>query len=592
MVGSSPPDIPFSLIALGLSREERTARIQDAEARLALETEAEGPGAIGILTELADLYTTSGALTAALELRERAVVYARRLYGTNAPETLAQMISLADSYHTFARYDSAETFVRFALDHLTPDADAQKTRLCGLEVLGSVYQAHARYTEAEQTRRDALALAHTLYGLDHPTTAGIAHAIALTLQQMVNHSLLSSKKEAEAQTLGENALEILRRTLGGEHPETIIVGWSVETKGGDAAASKLRAEWSLRVLEERLGPNQQWTLSAVQRVVKYAPLEEKVALYERVLQGREAVFGANHPLVAFALQGLANFYREQGKISVAEPLMRRAVAIDKAVQENHPTTAYHSVLLAIILSNQGKWTEAEPFLRQAIDIYEHFGLSNSRFLAEALIVLAQGYRQRGKPKPADSLLRWALQVVENAEAITIPQDQAVDAGLVLRIIGDNLLDQKRFDEAERTYQRALATLEARYGKESRELSSVLCSLGSIHAHCGDFDQARTAYERAIPLLERERHPDDPALEAVLSDLAIVCHHSEQYEDAERLLRRAFHLSESRRGLLDPYTAEVVLNLSVALSVLGRQAEAEEMEYLGRSIQANVESRGI
>ncbi|HEX9256594.1 MAG TPA: tetratricopeptide repeat protein, partial [Candidatus Angelobacter sp.] len=63
--------------------------------------------------------------------------------------------------------------------------------------------------------------------------------------------------------------------------------------------------------------------------------------------------------------------RAQGKNSEAEPLYRRALAInEKALGPEHPNTASSLNNLALLLKEQGKFSEAEPLYRRALAIRE------------------------------------------------------------------------------------------------------------------------------------------------------------------------------------------------------------------------------
>jgi tetratricopeptide (TPR) repeat protein len=66
---------------------------------------------------------------------------------------------------------------------------------------------------------------------------------------------------------------------------------------------------------------------------------EAEPLYRRALAIDEKVLGPDHPEVANTLNNLAVLLEARGDYTEAEPLYRRALAIDeKALRPNHPTT--------------------------------------------------------------------------------------------------------------------------------------------------------------------------------------------------------------------------------------------------------------
>jgi tetratricopeptide (TPR) repeat protein len=56
---------------------------------------------------------------------------------------------------------------------------------------------------------------------------------------------------------------------------------------------------------------------------------EAEALYRRALAINEKYFGPDHPNVATDLNNLAELLRDTNRLSEAEPLIRRALAIDQ-----------------------------------------------------------------------------------------------------------------------------------------------------------------------------------------------------------------------------------------------------------------------
>jgi tetratricopeptide (TPR) repeat protein len=68
-------------------------------------------------------------------------------------------------------------------------------------------------------------------------------------------------------------------------------------------------------------------------------LSEAEPLYTRALAISEKTLGSDHPAVATRLNNLALLFGHQGRYAEAEPLHKRALAIDeKALGPDHPTT--------------------------------------------------------------------------------------------------------------------------------------------------------------------------------------------------------------------------------------------------------------
>ena len=65
-----------------------------------------------------------------------------------------------------------------------------------------------------------------------------------------------------------------------------------------------------------------------------------------------------------ALNNLAALYDDQGRYAEAEPLYKRALAIDeKALGPDHPDVALSLNNLAALYDNQGRYADALPLVR-------------------------------------------------------------------------------------------------------------------------------------------------------------------------------------------------------------------------------------
>ncbi|MBS1956580.1 MAG: tetratricopeptide repeat protein [Cyanobacteria bacterium SZAS-4] len=104
---------------------------------------------------------------------------------------------------------------------------------------------------------------------------------------------------------------------------------------------------------------------------------------EEALAQKETQFGPEHPAAAIAIRNLADEVSNQGKYEKAEPMYKRAIAI----QEKHiPATEKE---LAITLTNFGelyylqkKYADAEPLYKHGLSINEKFPTNNPSLQAD------------------------------------------------------------------------------------------------------------------------------------------------------------------------------------------------------------------
>jgi tetratricopeptide (TPR) repeat protein len=88
---------------------------------------------------------------------------------------------------------------------------------------------------------------------------------------------------------------------------------------------------------------------------------------EEVIESVRAVptLGPDHPDVGTDLNNLAVLYRVQGRYPDAEPLMKRALAIDeKALGPDHPDVGTDLNNLALLYRVQGRYPDAEPLMAE------------------------------------------------------------------------------------------------------------------------------------------------------------------------------------------------------------------------------------
>jgi tetratricopeptide (TPR) repeat protein len=87
----------------------------------------------------------------------------------------------------------------------------------------------------------------------------------------------------------------------------------------------------------------------------------------------EISYGPEHPNVATSLNNLAQLLQATNRLSEAEPLKRRALAIDEASYgPEHPDVAIDLNNLALLLQATNRLSEAEPLSRRGLLIFLDF----------------------------------------------------------------------------------------------------------------------------------------------------------------------------------------------------------------------------
>ena len=156
---------------------------------------------------------------------------------------------------------------------------------------------------------------------------------------------------------------------------------------------------------------QQRKYAAAETAFKSAVKEaEKLGIQNHTLETGITITG--FPLGS-SLNDLAVVYDDQGKYGDAEPLYKRALAVDeKALGPNHPDVARDLINVAAMYDRQGKYGDAERLYKRALAIDEKaFGLNHPE-IATGLRTLALLYYRQGKYGEAEPLLERALAIDE------------------------------------------------------------------------------------------------------------------------------------------------------------------------------------
>ena len=239
-----------------------------------------------------------------------------------------------------------------------------------LNNLAELYQLIGDYAKAEPLYQQALQIVNKALGPEHPDTATSLHNLALLYAAMGAYE--------KAEPLCQQALQIWQKALGPDHPH-VAAGLNnlaelYRAMGAYAKAEPLYQQ-ALQICQKVLGPEHPATAESLNNLAllyyqtgAYAKAEP---LYQQALQIRQKALGPEHPDVATSLNNLAAFYYQMGAYKKAEPLYQQALQIcRKALVPEHPYTANSLNNLAELYYQMGAYEKAEPLYQQALQIAE------------------------------------------------------------------------------------------------------------------------------------------------------------------------------------------------------------------------------
>jgi tetratricopeptide (TPR) repeat protein len=239
---------------------------------------------------------------------------------------------------------------------------------------------------------------------------------------------------------------------------------------------------------------------------------EAEPLMRRALAIDEASYGPDHPRVAIDLNNLAQLLQDTNRLDEAEPLMRRALAIDEASYgPDHPRVAIDLNNLAQLLRATNRVEEAVPLMRRALAIDEaSYGPDHPR-VAIDLNNLAALLQATNRLAEAEPLMRRALAIFEASYGPDHP-----DVATNLNNLAALLQATNRIKEAEPLSRRHLEiflAFTAQTGHQHPHLLAALNNYLSLLLAAGR-DEAQARAEIAA-LLEKhgvalgQQSPDEP-----------------------------------------------------------------------------------
>ncbi len=431
----------------GTAREITVPELLDrGEARIRQELAAEPDIRSDLLQILGQAHNGQGLYERAIGLHREALEERRRLFGDHDLRVAESMLGLGSALQGRGAYDEAEPLYHEALAIARREAGPESAEVSDLLLqLGLLNSSRGDYDRALELfheclrirrqlatgpdydvaialnyvsgtldhlgqderglelLREALDLTERTVGEEHPTAGAMRHNLALR-----SHTAGDFDTAEESY---RRALEIHERKLGAEHPETantlMMLGRVLVDRGDFAGAGEFveRAAAINRELEpsnfNRIAA--ELNLATVYREV--GRLAEAEELYRSGVSRLEELVGVDHGVAARVRSLLAFTLHARGEPTAAEPILRRALEIqrDPATIPNH--LAETLVGLGSLLCDLGRATEALPFLEEALEIRERVQPAGNWQIAEARLELGAALLAEGRVAEAEGLLR-------------------------------------------------------------------------------------------------------------------------------------------------------------------------------------------
>jgi hypothetical protein len=440
------------------------------------------------MNNLATAYQDAGLQPKALQLFEETLPKRQVVLGADHPDTLRTMNNLAVAYLKAGQFQQAlplfeETLARrkaaLSLDH--PDT------LQSMNNLAEAYRDAGQLKKALPLFEEALAKRRVKSGPDHPQTL-------VTMNNLAS-AYWADGRLKDALPLFEEALAKFRDRLGPDHPSTLVVMNSLalayRADGQHRKAVPLfETLWEKRQVQ--LGPDHLDTLAGMTNLAEAyradGQLKKALPLLEAALAKYEVLFGPDHVDTLVLMNNLALAYWHDRQHGKALPLFEQTLAKRKArLGPDHLDTLVTLAMLGGIYFESGRFAEAISVLEEAVERTRARPGGMPGEISWVPVALAAAYDAAGQFIKSEPLHRTIL-----AQALKQFGSGDVRTGVCRAKLGSNLLQQKRYAEAEALLRDSLQVLEAKQPEAWTTFDARSALGGSL--------LAQKKYAEAEPLL--------------------------------------------------------------------------------------------
>ncbi len=361
--------------------------------------------------------------------------------------------------------------------------------------------------------------------------------VEASIRQTIGQAYFDLGVYPEAQRQWERAVELRRRVLGPDHPDTL-------TSMNDLADAY-----------------------RVQSAYKQAE-----PLFTKVLETRRRVLGEDNPATLSSMNELANLYLDQSKYAQAEPLLVKALEAQRRVLgPEHPDTLTSLHDLATTYATEGKVAPAETLEIQALEARRRVLGEEHPQTVRSMNELGTLYRAEGKLAQAETLLAEAVEVQrrvlgeEHSDTLTSMNNLAI----LYRAEG-------QYDQAEALYIRVLEIRRRVLGKEHANTLISMNNLAVLYGYEGKFAQAEPLYSEALDIQRRLLGEENPTTLHFLANLGTLYRWEGKYAQADAALTKSLEIRRKVLGETHPETLRSMLEVGLQYCAEGKYPQAEQI----------------
>lgn len=290
-----------------------------------------------------------------------------------------------------------------------------------LSALSYLYMKEARFVEAEELLREALALQNGILPSDHPDLVKIQVLLARVLRD--------EGRYGEAEDVVNKALKAYEDLYDG--PDNVFVArakavlGTIKRHNGKYEESASLLDTALKTATETLGTNSLEVAEIKRELAKVkldqSKLPEAENLLKESLADVQRISGPDHPDRAVAARDLGNLYVREERFAEAEPQFKAALELSERIfGQDNVATADSARDLGNLYFKEKKFDLAQELLKKAMAIDEKLYGAKSPQVASDLFSLANALDAQKQSAQSVSLIARA-----NAIRTSLPGGNAV-----------------------------------------------------------------------------------------------------------------------------------------------------------------------
>jgi len=228
--------------------------------------------------------------------------------------------------------------------------------------------------------------------------------------------------------------------------------------------------------------------------------------------------------------------------------------------------------------NAGQYRFLLPFINDLANILKESDNGEAAEYSEMLLKCGIYYKEIGRYKDAETLLRRSLTNTEAKQGT-----ESREYAACLMHLADVLFGQGEYAEAEPLYLKSIVLLNPLGEKESAFSMQSLMHVAILFARQGKFEKAIPLFEKILKVRTKTHGEEHPDVLRIQTNIANIEFERKNYGNAESLYRKILDLKKIYYGDNHPEVSKAMINLGNLLIELKNYSETSSLYERAKEI---------